>query len=154
MCRYPLFYKFDEYISVEKIKDVENVFACSKEFYDRESEKMLDDNYIFSLILPDSSEKRRIIEQYLIDNYINYRVDIELPNSNLLKKLILNGVGIGYINKKSIKTEIENNEIVVLDRFKNVPFDNITIIYNSKRKNKIVVNFIRLLKKTIGKINS
>ena len=42
------------------------------------------------MILPGSSEKRRNIEQYLIDNNINYSVEIEIPNSTLLKKLIIN----------------------------------------------------------------
>ena len=153
LCRYPLFYKFEKYISVEKIKDVENVFVCSKKFYD-DNLIIMDDDYTYPLILPDSSEKRRIIEQYLIDNGINYRVDIEIPNSNLLKKLILNDIGIGYINKKSIAKEIENDEVIILNKFKNIPLDNITIIYNSKRKSVVMNDFIKILKSIIGKTNN
>ena len=153
LCRYPLFYKFEKYISVEKIKDVENVFVCSKKFYD-DNLIIMDDDYTYPLILPDSSEKRRIIEQYLIDNGINYRVDIEIPNSNLLKKIILNDIGIGYINKKSIAKEIENDEVIILNKFKNIPLDNITIIYNSKRKSVVMNDFIKILKSIIGKTNN
>ena len=93
--RYPLFYKFEQYIQVEKIKDVENVFVCSASFYEKEKEKMKSDNYIYPLILPNSSEKRRNIEQYLIDMNIIYNVEVEIPNSNLLRKLIMNNIGIG-----------------------------------------------------------
>lgn len=97
LCRYPRFYRFEINISVEKIKDVENVFVCSNELYSSLIKKSQD--VVYPLILPNNSEKRRIIENYLQENGINYQVDIEIPNSDLLKKLILEGVGIGYINK-------------------------------------------------------
>lgn len=150
ICRYPLFYKFEKHISIEKLKDVENVFVCSKSYYEKEKEEMKKPGYTYSMILPDSSEKRRNIEQYLMDNNINYSIDIELPNSNLLKNLIMNDVGIGYINKKSIQDEIDSGKLIIVDRFKNIPIDNITIIYNSKKNNAIVQNFIEILKSTIG----
>ena len=128
ICRLPLFYKFDNYINVEKILEAENVFVCSKQYYESEKEKMKSNDYIFQMILPDSSEKRRNIEQYLFENKIKYNVIIELPSSNLLKKLITSNQGIGFINKKFVEEEIKNNKIVVLDNFKNIPKDIITII--------------------------
>lgn len=149
ICRYPLFYKFENYIHIEKIKDVENVFACSKEYYDNYLQNIDIDSYVYPLILPDSSEKRRNIEQYLIDNNIRYSVSFELPNSNLLKELILKGGGIGYINKQAILKEIENNEIVILDNFKNIPLDNVSIIYNANNLDKVTKEFIDALKNTI-----
>ncbi len=152
--RYPLFYKFEQYIQVEKIKDVENVFVCSASFYEKEKEKMKSDNYIYPLILPNSSEKRRNIEQYLIDMNIIYNVEVEIPNSNLLRKLIMNNIGIGYINKKSVQQEIDSGIMVELKNFKNLPIDNISIIYNSKKNNKIVASFIEILKNTIRNINN
>ncbi len=152
--RYPLFYKFEQYIQVEKIKDVENVFVCSASFYEKEKEKMKSDNYIYPLILPNSSEKRRNIEQYLIDMNIIYNVEVEIPNSNLLRKLIMNNIGIGYINKKSVQQEIDRGIMVELKNFKNLPIDNISIIYNSKKNNKIVASFIEILKNTIRNINN
>lgn len=152
--RYPLFYKFEQHIQVEKIKDVENIFACSKIFYENEKEKMKSDNYVYPLILPNSSEKRRNIEQYLIDKNIIYNIEIEIPNSNLLKKLIISGTGIGYINKKSIQKEIDNGDVIELKNFKNLPIDNISIIYNSKRDNEMVIKLIDILKDTIKKINN
>ena len=62
----------------------------------------------------------------------------------------MNDVGIGYINKKSIQDEIDSGKLIIVDRFKNIPIDNITIIYNSKKNNAIVQNFIEILKSTIG----
>ena len=101
------------------------------------------------MILPGSSEKRRNIEQYLVDNNINYSVEIEIPNSTLLKKLIINDMGIGYINKKFIEDEVENGLVVVIESFKNIPTDSISIVYNTKGKNKLVLKYIDSLKKTI-----
>lgn len=154
IARYPLFYKFEQHIQVEKIKDVENIFACSKNFYENEKEKIKSDNYVYPLILPNSSEKRRNIEQYLIDKNIIYNTEIEIPNSNLLKKLIMSGTGIGYINKKSIQKEIDNGDVIELKNFKKLPIDNISIIYNSKRNNEKVIKLIDILKDTIKKTNN
>ena len=155
VCRYPLFYKFEKYIKVDKIKDIENIFACSKEYYEEElKDNINNNNYLYHLILPNSSEKRRIIEQYLIDHNINYNVDIEIPNSILLKNLILNGTGIGYINKLYLEKELASGEVVVINTFKNIPLDNLTIIYNTSLNNDLSSSFIEMLNKTIKKTNS
>ncbi len=149
ICRYPMFFKFENHVHVEKIIDAENVFACSKYFYDKE--KIFEKDYIIPMILPDSSEKRRNIEQYLIDNNINYSVEIEIPNSVLLKKLILKGLGVGYINKKFIEEELKSGKLMILDIFKNVPTDNVSIVFNSKNKNKLINEFIDIIKKVLKK---
>ena len=141
ICRYPMFFKFENYVRVEKIIDVENVFACSKDFYDKE--KILEKDYIIPMILPDSSEKRRNIEQYLIDNNINYSV--------LLKKLILNGLGVGYINKKFIEEELKSGKLMILDIFKNVPTDNVSIVFNSKNINRLINEFVDIIKRVLKK---
>lgn len=101
------------------------------------------------MILPGSSEKRRNIEQYLVDNGINYSVEIEIPNSTLLKKLIINNVGIGYINKRFIEEEVESGTVVIINDFKNIPTDSISIVYNSKNKNNLLIKYIDSLKNTI-----
>lgn len=147
VCRYPMFFKFENYIRVEKIADAENVFVCSKKFYIEKYQK--DSDYIYQMILPGSSEKRRNIEQYLIDNDINYSVEIEVPNSTLLKKLIINDMGIGYINKRFIEDEIKNGVVMIMDNFKNIPTDSISVIYNSKNKNSLLLRFIDELKNAI-----
>jgi len=154
ICRYPLFYKFDQDFKLEKIFDAENVFVCSKEYYAKERKKMDKSDYIYSLILPGSSEKRRNVEQCLINNNIKYNVNLEIPNSNLLKKLIEKGMGIGYINKKFIEKELLSDELIIIEKFKNLPIDNISIIYNSKKINNITKEFINIIKLTIGKSNT
>ncbi len=151
ICRYPLFFKFDNHVHLEKLIDAENVFVCSKKFYEQVS---IDDDYTFPMILPNSSEKRRNIEQYLIDHNVNYSVEIEIPNSVLLKKLILNDMGIGYINKKFVDSEIKDGTIIVLNNFKNVPTDSISIVFNSNKKNSLLSEFVNILRDDIKKIDS
>ncbi len=77
-----------------------------------------------------------------------------MPNSVLLKELILKGMGIGYINKDYIKEEIAKGVVVVVNHFKNVPIDNATVIYNSRINNPLINDFIKYLKITIDKTNS
>ena len=154
VCRYPLYYKFEKYIQIEKINDIENVFACSKDYYNKEQKKMKNENYRYNIILPNNSEKRRTIEQYLIDNNINYNINVEIPNSVLLKNLILNGTAIGYINKKYIEKELNDGTLICLTNFKNIPLDNLTIIYNTHITNDLINDFVKMLKTIIKKNNS
>ncbi len=151
ICRYPLFYKFESFIKVEKIIDVKNVFVCSKEFYNQNKLNIEDKNFNFPLILPNSSEKRRIIEEYLVNKNINFHVPIEIPNSLLLKKLILDSMGIGYINLKSVLNEIKENKLIQLELFNDAPIDNITIIYNYQNTNNIILDFTKILKDVLKK---
>lgn len=151
--RYPVFYKYNNEIVIEKIIDTENVFACSNKFYNLNKNKLLKKNYTFPMILPDSSEKRRIIEQYLLDNNINYKVLIEIPNSLLLKKFLINNMGIVYINKKIIESELNNGDVVILDNFKNMPIDNISIMYKNNKKSNVLFELIKIITSTIKKDN-
>ncbi len=150
ICRYPLFYKFDKNIIVEKLIEVQNVMVCSKDFYTKNLQDINLSNYTYPLILPSKSEKRRILDDYLITNNIKHHIVLELPNSLLLKKLILNGQGIGYINQEFVKEEVENKELILLN-FSNLPKDNITIIYNSQNVNKELLKFIKILKEVLKK---
>lgn len=152
--RYPLFYRFEKNIVIEKILDVENAFVCSYEYFQQEKHKMDNEKYIYSLILPTSSEKRRNIEQYLVDNNVKYKIVTEIPNSNLLKYLIKDNLGIAYINKRFVEEEIKNNELVVLDKFSNLPMDNICLLYNSKKIDIITKNYIDVIKDSIKKTDS
>ena len=130
---------------------ISNYYAIDKIMNTKVKEKILEKDYIIPMILPDSSEKRRNIEQYLIDNNINYSVEIEIPNSVLLKKLILNGLGVGYINKKFIEEELKSGKLMILDIFKNVPTDNVSIVFNSKNINRLINEFVDIIKRVLKK---
>lgn len=151
ICRHPNFYKFSSAIAIDKLADVENIFVCSTKFYDENKESFKDENYIYPLILPDSSEKRRIVEQNLIDNKINYKVEIEVPNSNLLTKLILEDLGIGYINKDFAKDFIKNNKMKEVSILNEPLLDNLVIIYNKKTISSDVSDLITILKEVFKK---
>lgn len=64
---------------------------------------------------------------------------------------MINEIGIGFINKDSIKDELESNELQIADYFKNILKDSFTIVYNNKKKNLILDKFIKVLKDTINK---
>lgn len=154
ICRNPLFFKFGDYISVDQLIDSKNVFCCSKKFYEINIDKFNCENYKYPLILPDSSEKRREIDKYLSNNNINYSVEFELPSSLLLKKLIIQDLGIGYININYILDDVKNNNVVVLNNFNDVPYDKISVIYNNKNSRNIVLSFIKFLKDDIRKFDN
>jgi len=143
--RFPSFYKFDGDFVIKKIIRSFNVFVCSKNFYEREKENFNKEDYKFPLILPPSSEKRRNIDNYFFENNILFKNIIDVPNSNLLKTFILNDLGIAYINKKFIEQEILDDKVVIIDKFNNLPVDNICIIYNSKKVDNITKSFIELI---------
>lgn len=152
--RYPTFYRFEESIIIEEICRTENIFVCSKKFYQQNHEKFKKEDYCFPMILPNQSEKRRVIEKYLQENNYNYSTELELPNSNLLKKLVLSDIGIGYMNKLFVSDEISNGDLVCIDTFQNAPEDIICLLYNKNKITKEVKELINTIKSTIQKTNN
>ena len=152
--RTPTFYKFEENISIIELCNTKNIFVCSKEFYEKNKDNFKNKDYQFPLILPNHSEKRRVVEKYLKENSYNYSIISEIPNSNLLKKLITLGLGIGYINEDFIKQQLKSKELIVVKQFKNPPIDTICLLYNKKNITKYSKDFINVIKLTIQKLNT
>ena len=90
----------------------------------------------------------------LVDNNIRYKVVIEVPNSNLLKCLVNDSIGIAYINKTFVQNEIDSGKFVLIDKFKNLPIDNICLLYNSKKIDLVTKSYIDVLKGSIDKTDS
>ena len=151
--RTPTFYKFEENISIIELCNTKNIFVCSQKFYQENKDKFKAKDYHYPLILPNNSEKRRVVEKYLKENNYNYSVISEIPNSNLLKKLIISGLGIGYINKDFVSKELKNKELVSIKQFKDSPVDVICLLYNKKNTPKETTAFIDTIKLTISKTN-
>ena len=130
---------------------LENCFACSKSFYEK-NKNILNDYSFFSsynIILPPSSRKRREIDNYLKTLNLKPKVAIEVVNSNLLKELVYSGDYIGYFTKISIKKELKSGKLVELKCFNNLPCENIYLIYNENNLDTPLKHLVKIIRELL-----
>lgn len=129
----------------------ETCFACSKQFYERNKEELSNINNFSSwnLILPPQSKKRREIDGYLENLNLKPKVSLELGNSILLKDMVKNGDYVGYFTKLAIEKELNSNELIKLKCFKNLPCENLYLIYDENNIDTQIKQLIKIIREKI-----
>ena len=105
------------------------------------------------LLREKKSGTRRTVDQFLKQNGIDeskLNIIAEMENTESIKKSVIQGLGISFISKLAIKTESEENKIIVFSFSKNIITRNIYLCY----KKDVLLNnteqtFINFIKKAI-----
>lgn len=145
--KYP-YEESSKYQTSIKLLDMENCFACSKTFFEKNSQ-MLNDLSCFSnwpIILPNKSNKRRQLETFLSEHNLVPTVSLEVPHSQLLLNLVKNQNYIGYFIRQSVKDELDNNSLVEIKSVPDLPVTSFYATYNLNRASKQLLYFIEMLK--------
>lgn len=110
-------------LKIIPITDVQDIFVGNKKYYDLTNDKLsLKDLDSFPLIfqkLP--SNTRTYLNNYLKDNNVDLKPQLEVVSYNLIMDLVKAGFGIGYATKEFIKTELENNSLYEIEVIPKVP---------------------------------
>lgn len=110
-------------LKIIPITDVQDIFVGNKKYYDLTNGKLsLKDLDSFPLIfqkLP--SNTRTYLNNYLKDNNVDLKPQLEVVSYNLIMDLVKAGFGIGYATKEFIKTELENNALYEIEVIPKVP---------------------------------
>lgn len=110
-------------LKIIPITDVQDIFVGNKKYYDLTNGKLsLKDLDSFPLIfqkLP--SNTRTYLNNYLKDNNVDLKPQLEAVSYNLIMDLVKAGFGIGYATKEFIKTELENNSLYEIEVIPKVP---------------------------------
>lgn len=110
-------------LKIIPITDVQDIFVGNKKYYDLTNGKLsLKDLDSFPLIfqkLP--SNTRTYLNNYLKDNNVDLKPQLEAVSYNLIMDLVKVGFGIGYATKEFIKTELENNSLYEIEVIPKVP---------------------------------
>lgn len=138
---------FNRNIENVYLRQSENCFACSKEFFEKNKELLSNVEKIsdWPLILPLESKKRRCLNEYFKNNGISpNNVIMEIPNSNLIKQVIKNCDAVGYFMTESIQPEIDSGEMVVVEGLKDLPADDVYLIYDNANSSKYIYEFVNV----------
>lgn len=110
-------YTNKKYSNVEilPLKKSNYCFFASKEYVKNHKVGKLKDLQNTTLILPKSpSSKRKILDDFCKKEKIDLHAQYEISSSSLMKKLVLNNIGIGFTNVENIKDISE--EIVIINK--------------------------------------
>ena len=138
-------------IKIKKIKNNEIVCVGIKKYKDIiESDTKKKEE--IPLIVPDNTTNlgKELINKFKFNN-INLKKLIYCHSAIIAKELIKEGLGIGYISKESIKKELDNNELSILDDNCNVDTYSIDLAIQDKNVNVVIEQFIKIFKEKVGK---
>lgn len=128
---------------VKPIGHFDTCFACSQNFYNKISDKVLSvkDLNKYNLVLPGNSRRRQILDEFLQVNDIILDSKMEMPDSKLMADFVNNNDYIGYF----IKDEAQMHNLVELEVKEQMPVNPIGIIYFKDNLNSITKKFIDLV---------
>ena len=110
-------------LKIIPLTDIHDIFVGNKKYYDLTNGKLnLNELSSFPLIfqkLP--SNTRTYLNNYLKDNHVDLKPQLEVVSYNLIMDLVKAGFGIGYATKESIKAELENNSLYEIEVIPKVP---------------------------------
>lgn len=102
-------------IEIVTLKKYSFSFFASKSYLKDNKINEISDIVNHKLILPKApSMKRKILDNYLKKEEINISSNYEVSSTSVIKKLVLNNIGIGFTNVENIEDIM--NEITVIKR--------------------------------------
>lgn len=108
-------YKNKKYANVEIIplKRSSYCFFASKQYLKEHPIKKLEELENHTLILPKApSSKKKILDEYCNKENLSLNANYAVSSSSIMKRLVLNNVGIGFTNTENIKEIGDSIEIV------------------------------------------
>lgn len=139
-------------LNVEVCAKLHDTFATSKKYIDLQDRKIkLSDigNYK-TIAQKEPSNTREFLNNFMKQNNILFKPDIEIVSYALVVEFIKSGFGIGYVTKEFVREELEKEEIYEVLIDKKIPERNLGIV---TLKNNIPSfasqKFIELLKEDI-----
>lgn len=108
-------YKNKKYANVEIIplKRSSYCFFASKQYIKEHPIKKLEELENHTLILPKApSSKKKILDEYCNKENLSLNANYAVSSSSIMKRLVLNNVGIGFTNTENIKEIGDSIEIV------------------------------------------
>ena len=108
-------YKSKKYSNIEIIplKKSNYCFFANKQYIKEHPIKNIKDIENSTLILPkELSSKKRILDEYCNKEKLKLKASYEVSSSSIMKRLVLNNIGIGFTNMESIKEVNDKIKII------------------------------------------
>lgn len=136
-------------LKVEVCSKLHDAFASSKKYIDLEGKKIkLSELVNYKTITQkEPSNTRDFLNNFMKENEIIFKPDIEIVSYALVVEFIKSGFGIGYITKEFVKEELESGQIYEILIDKEIPERNLGIVtLKNSIQNFASQKFIELLK--------
>ena len=108
-------YKNKKYSNVEitPLKKSSYCFFASKQYIKEHPIKELKELENHTLILPKApSSKKKILDEYCDKENLSLNANYDVSSSSIMKRLVLNNIGIGFTNIENIKEISDNIKII------------------------------------------
>lgn len=139
-------------LNVEVCAKLHDTFATSKKYIDLQNREIkLSDIENYKIIAQkEPSNTREFLNNFMKQNGILFKPDIEIVSYALVVEFIKSGFGIGYVTKEFVREELEKGEIYEVLIDKKIPERNLGIV---TLKNNVpsfaTQKFMELLKEDI-----
>lgn len=140
-------YKNKKYSNIEMIqlKKSTYCFFASKQYIKDHSIKELKELENHTLILPKApSSKKKILDEYCNKENLSLNANYEVSSSSIMKRLVLNDIGIGFTNKENIE-DIKDN-IVIINKIENETTKEGIATLKKNMSNKATIEFVKEIK--------
>ena len=100
-------------IEITSLKKSKFCFYASKKYIKEHPYKSLKELDNHTLLIPkEPSAKNRILDKYCIENDLTLNPQYKISSVSLMKKMVLNDVGIGFTNKENLQDIREHIDIL------------------------------------------
>ncbi len=139
-------------LSIEVCAKLHDTFASSKKYIDFSNRKIkLAELVKYKTITQkEPSNTRDFLNNFMKENNIEFKPDIEIVSYALVVEFIKSGFGIGYVTKEFVKEELKNGDIYEIKIDKKIPERNLGIVtLKNSIPNFASQKFIEILKNDV-----
>jgi DNA-binding transcriptional LysR family regulator len=137
-------------VKIEKIEDVKDTFVAKTSVFGEYKNKKVSFNELNKLPLVFQQEKstaRKFLDGLINKNNSKLSPEYELGSYSLVLDFVKEGLGIGFVNKKHVKEELDSNELFEIKTDFDIPSREIGAAINKKSvSNKTINKFIEIMK--------
>ena len=142
----PYLNKCNSSVEITSLKKEQYVFFASKSYLKKNPIKNFSDINEHKLILPKkSSSKRSILDDYVEKEDIDISANYEISSSSIMKKMVLNDIGVGFANLESLN-DIKD-KISIVKKITNKSTESGIANLNKKMCNKATLELINYIKR-------
>lgn len=127
-------------ISIE-IDEIEDSFIASPKYLNKNLKE------IPFILQSTSASSRKFLDKVCLKNKINLTPKYELESYDIVLEFVKLGLGVGFINKDHVKSELASGELVEIDLDFEIPRRTLNVAVNKKKQyNKYIKEFVEIIK--------
>lgn len=136
--------------TIERIENEQYILVGNYTEFSRYKNKKVslnDLNNIPLVLQQKQSTTRKFLDEICTRNHINLKAAYELESYNLVLDFVIQGLGLGFINKEYIKDELNSGLLFEIGTDFNIPPRNVYMAINKKiLDNEMIEVLVKLLK--------